>query len=248
KTDPLRVDSDGDGIWDGLEVKAGSSPTDGSDTPSSSNGNSRDPIRPNPDPVWPDPGDPGYDPNTHDPNQPDPFSPTNPTNPGNSNIGSSGDLTRMLPLIVGVILIIIIFLYYISWRRQHIEEIAEVAEETEIRLIGIKEEEIDSIRKAIFEAYRSMLKVMRKYDYVREKSMTPLEFQKVIEAAIPISDKNLSELTKIFEEARYSNHKLDTRIRDRAILCFRDLKNELRGIKWSQKLEEEAKSETAIAG
>jgi len=90
---------------------------------------------------------------------------------------------------------------------------------------------VDSIRQAIFDAYRSMLKVMQRYDFVREKSMTPREFEHVIAATLPISDKNLSELTRIFEEARYSNHVLTTHIRDRAINCFRDLKNELRGVR-----------------
>ena len=76
---------------------------------------------------------------------------------------------------------------------------------------------------------------MQRYDFVRKKSMTPLEFEKVVAEAIPISDKNLSELTRIFEEARYSNHILETHIRDRAINCFRELKNELRGIHLSSK-------------
>jgi hypothetical protein len=61
--------------------------------------------------------------------------------------------------------------------------------------------------------------------------MTPLEFEHVIASALPISDRNLSALTRIFEEARYSDHKLNTNVRDEAIASFRALKNELRGVK-----------------
>ena len=138
-----------------------------------------------------------------------------------------------MPIIIGMILIVIIVLYYISWRKQHIEEIAEVAEHAEYELSKVEDREIDSIRRAIYEAYRQMLKIMQKYDFVREKSMTPLEFEKVIAEALPISDKNLSGLTRIFEEARYSNHKMDANIRDRAIICFRELKTELRRMRWN---------------
>jgi len=126
---------------------------------------------------------------------------------------------------------IIIVLYYFSWRHQHIDEIAEVAERAEDKLSHVDEQEFDSIRLAIFEAYKSMLKVMQRYDFVRKPSMTPAEFEYVIASALPISEKNLGSLTKIFEEARYSNHKLGANIRDDAIRSFRDLKNELRGLK-----------------
>jgi transglutaminase-like putative cysteine protease len=248
KSDPVNMDSDGDGILDGFEVEAGSSPTDYDDRPSpddlKNNGNSNDRLKPEIDPVRPDPDDPRYDPNIHDPTN-NPSTPSTP-NVGNPSTGGGGDITSILPVLIGLILVVIILLFYLHWRKQHIEEIADVAERTEKRLSLVPETEVDSIRRAIYEAYRAMLKVMRKYDFVREKSMTPLEFEKVIAEALPISDRNLSELTRIFEEARYSDHKLDTHIRDRAINCFRELKNELRGIDLSS--ESKAEAESAIAG
>ena len=227
-TDPLRIDSDGDGIidWDEIYI-FGTSPFDGTDSPNDNDGINLDRIRPDPELIRPKPDDPWYDPSIHDPSMNDPNTQPNLNAPSGNQ---DGGMTNILPLIIGLILIIIIVLYYISWRKQHIEEIAVVAERAEIRLTKIEDLEIDSIRAAIFDAYRSMLKIMQRYDFVRKKSMTPLEFEKVIATVLPISDKNISGLTRIFEEARYSDHKLNTQIRDRAIHCFRELKNELRGV------------------
>ena len=134
-----------------------------------------------------------------------------------------------------IILIIIISLYYFIWRTHHIEELADLAEKAEERLSKIEDEqEFDSIRLAIFEAYKSMLKVMQRYDFVRNPAMTPSEFRDIIAAELPISDKNINALTKIFEEARYSNHKLNNKIRDDAVTSFHNLKLELRGVsRWS---------------
>ncbi len=242
ETDPMKSDSDGDGVPDRIEIEKGTSPFNDKDYPDFESGDSDNRIHPDPDPVSPDPEAPWYNPDLHDHEPPASNYNSPEFNPGG---GSGGNLNNVLPIVVGLILVVIIVLYYFHWRTEHIEEIAEVAEQTEERLSKIKDMEIDEIRRAIFEAYRSMLKVMRRYDFVREKSMTPLEFERVIATALPISDKNLSGLTRIFEEARYSNHVLNTRIRDRAITCFRELKNELRGVHVTQTNDVERISTTA---
>jgi transglutaminase-like putative cysteine protease len=231
-TSPIKWDTDGDGFMDGDEIDFGTSPTDESTWPTGDGVDSNGHIKPNLDPVQPPTDSPGYNPDIHDNPLTDPDLPDNSGSSGLDTPTSGEGLSNILPVIVGIILVVIIVLYYISWRKQHIEEIADIAEHTEERLSKIEEKELDDIRKAIYDAYRSMLKIMRKYDFVREKSMTPLEFEKVIGAALPISNKNLSELTRIFEEARYSDHVLDHHIRDRAINCFRELKLELRGMRW----------------
>jgi transglutaminase-like putative cysteine protease len=242
-TDPMNMDSDGDGFADGMEIDFDSLPLDPGDFPSGGSGNNGGLIKPRLDTIRPPSDSPGYDPVTHDPTTPDPNTPDPNSNKPNST--GDGGVTNILPIVIGMILIVIIFLYYISWRKQHIDEIADVAEHAEHELSRVDDQEIDSIRRAIYDAYRQMLKIMRKYDFVREKSMTPLEFEKVIAEALPISDKNLGGLTRIFEEARYSNHKMGTNIRDRAIKCFRELKTELRGMRW--KSSARAEKEAAMA-
>jgi transglutaminase-like putative cysteine protease len=227
-TDPYSVDSDMDGVWDFDEFNGG--------TPSSDSGSGGF-INPDPRVIPPNPGDPGYTPNPPDytdpPNGGDPVT-------GGASGGTGGNLGSNLgnvwPIIIGLILIIIISLYYMIWRGQHIEELAEVAEEAEERLLSIEDEhEFDSIRLAIFDAYKSMLKIMQRYDFVREPSMTPKEFKIVIINSLPIGEKNIDRLTTLFEEARYSDHKLNIQTRDKAIESFRGLKSELRGLTFWRK-------------
>lgn len=251
KSNPTLLDSDGDGIADYLEIDYGTDPlnwdTDADGVPDWDEINLFDtsPINNKDFPTDFNPGgnlipaNPPTIPSNPDTPTPDPTPPDTPTpNPNTPGVGGGGspgvggNLATVWPVLIGLILIIIIALYYISWRSQHIEEIAEVAEQAEERLTRIEDErEFDSIRLAIFEAYKSMLKVMQRYDFVREPSMTPAEFEYVIASALPISDKNLSALTKIFEEARYSDHELNIKIRDEAINSFRALKEELRGVR-----------------
>jgi hypothetical protein len=240
-TDPYSVDSDMDGVWDWDEFDFGERPSDSG---------LRDILNPDPRLIPPSPGDPGYNPNP--PDYTNPPGGGDPSNGGISggtagNIGSN--LGNVWPIIIGLILIIIISLYYMVWRGQHIEDLAEVAEQAEERLMSIKDErEFDRIRLAIFDAYKSMLKTMQHYDFVREPSMTPKEFKIVILNSLPISDKNIDGLTTIFEEARYSDHKLNIKIRDNAIASFRGLKSELRGITFwrKQKTGSEEQEATSV--
>ncbi len=235
-TDPYNVDSDFDGLLDFYDIDWSSNPNIDIDFDPNINIAPDNPINPKPPVIPVDPIDPGYQPDI-----PDPGATPNPPNGGsNSGFGggiAGGNLGNVWPIIIGIILIIIIGLYYINWRSQHIEELAEIAERAEEKLSKIEDErEFDSIRLAIFEAYKSMLKVMQRYDFVRNPAMTPSEFRDIIAAELPISDKNINALTAIFEEARYSNHKLNNKIRDDAIASFRNLKLELRGIShWSKR-------------
>ncbi len=243
-TDPLRLDTDGDGWLDGEEIDMGTSPnldTDFPTGPGSDVGNGDGTgggnlITPDPPVVRPKPGDPGHDPNLPDRDTDLDPSTSNPTGDGPSTDGAGGsgmgNLGNIWPIIIGLILILIIGMYYLSWRTQHIDELAEVAERAEERLSKIEDKrEFDAIRLEIFEAYKSMLKIMQRYDFIREPSETPREFKKDIMSALPITETNIGALTGIFEEARYSDHVLDLTTRDEAIKSFRELKFELRSLK-----------------
>jgi transglutaminase-like putative cysteine protease len=244
-TDPFSVDTDHDGVMDLDEIDLSSLATDYPDIDFNSHTGPgpNDIIRPNPPEVRPDPGDTGYQPEI--PDTIDSPNPSTGSTPDFGGGGAGGHLANVWPIIIGMILMVIIGLYYVNWRSQHIEEIAEVAERAEEQLSKIKDErEFDSIQLAIFEAYKSMLKIMQRYDFVRNPATTPSEFKNIIAKALPISDKNIITLTSIFEEARYSDHKLDANIRDKAIASFRELKNELRGV--SRLSIEAAKAKTEV--
>ncbi len=223
-TDPFSPDSDGDGKSDWEEFKSGNPPAN-SDSPNSGD---QDRIDTNPIVYPPDKGDPGYE-----PDPPDYTNPPDDNTPSNNDLTNdmSGNFGNVWPIIIGLILIIIVALYYLMWRSQHIDELAEVAEEAEEKLKSIEDKyQFDSIRLAIFEAYKSMLKVMQKYDFVRKPSMTPKEFRDLIIVTLSISETNINSLTDIFEEARYSDHKLNENIRDEAIASFHALRVELKEI------------------
>jgi hypothetical protein len=255
-SNPVLLDTDGDGLNDWWEVDIGTDPRsmdsdydgildwDDIDHGQVAPSNPIDDIKVNPPVIKPGPNDPGYLPDTPEPSLP-------PDNKGSSGVGGPGlndNFGNVWPIIIGLILIIIIGLYYISWRGHHIEELAEVAERAEEDLMKIADErEFDSIRLAIFDAYRSMLKIMQRYDFIREPSMTPAEFRDLIYAKLPIGEKNINALTELFEEARYSDHELQLKTRNQAIASFRELKLELRGIRyWGRNVTEQSDVETAV--
>ncbi|MCK5558963.1 MAG: DUF4129 domain-containing protein, partial [Thermoplasmata archaeon] len=219
RTDPNMPDSDGDGISDYLEQSEyRTSPTDPDDRP----GDINERVRPNP----------YNNPNANDNNggstsQPSPNEWSD-NNGGSAGNGGGGGGFSWALLIIGLILVIIIAFYYVSWRKRHIDEITEVVEAAEKELTEIKDEfDDDEVRQAIFRAYKSMLRVMEKYEFTRKKWMTPREFEAIIKSALPIDKKHITNLTNIFEEARYSNHLMTEDFKAQALKSFRTIKVQL---------------------
>ena len=85
----------------------------------------------------------------------------------------------------------------------------------------------DEYRKTIFEAYRKMCAHLADHGYAREDHVTPAEFAKAMRLALPLDTESLRALTRLFEEARYSNHQIGERSRQSAIENLRRVQIEL---------------------
>jgi len=66
----------------------------------------------------------------------------------------------------------------------------------------------DEIREAIFTCYESLCNILMRNGFLRRDFETVREFEMAIRKALPISEEALVALDRIFEEARYSSHKL----------------------------------------
>ncbi len=126
-------------------------------------------------------------------------------------------------IILGIIAIFIIIYIWVTWRRRHVEAIRQIVTELVYEL-----ETKDKIRKAIYNAYIKMLEVLRTYGFIRKKSETPAEFERAVRKALPgINKRNLKSLTRLFIEARYSNHKLTKKARAKAIRNLKKIKRSI---------------------
>jgi hypothetical protein len=126
-------------------------------------------------------------------------------------------------ILLGAILIFIIVAVWIRWRRKHVEEIQQIITELVYDL-----ETKDKIRKAIYKSYIKMLEVLQTYGFIRKKTETPFEFERAVRKALPrVNRKYLKELTNLFVEARYSNHKLTKKERKLALRNLRNIQKSL---------------------
>jgi hypothetical protein len=133
------------------------------------------------------------------------------------------ELSNYWILILGCIIIIVIFGYWFRWRRQHIPEIREALTDLLERL-----ETSDRTRRAIFDTYLKLLAILDKYGFIRKQSETAREFENAIKDALPqVSPKSLDSLTSLFEEARYSIHRLGKKDRLKAVKNLKVIQGDL---------------------
>jgi transglutaminase-like putative cysteine protease len=83
----------------------------------------------------------------------------------------------------------------------------------------------DKYRKTIFKVYTRMLGRMREMGHPRMEAWTVREYQRELERQLRLDMHSLGLLTLIFEEARYSKHRLDGVTSRRAVLSYRKLVN-----------------------
>ncbi len=125
---------------------------------------------------------------------------------------------------VGIIAIMGILLYWVRWRKRHIHEVSELLTDLMSKL-----ETGDKTRRVIYDTYLKLLAILQKYDFIRKDSETPREFGDGIKDALPqVNSKHLDSLTSLFEEARYSKHRLGKSDRVRAVRNLRTIRNNLK--------------------
>lgn len=247
-TDPRSVDTDGDGLSDYDEVQHHSNPNafdtdldsrpDGEDpditsttdweewrdgAPSTSDdkktgdrdsehNDDDDPVNNEKTPKHTPPDDPDPPPLRNDP-------------PKVNNGGAF-----LIVIVLLTVMIMMAAMFFMFHRRNIIKETKQVMTRASSRM-----ENLDpfansydrEVRMEIFRVYKQMLNIMLRHGYTRYSWMTPREFEYVLIKALPLSRSNISSLTRIFEEARYSKHHISRDLARRAVDCFERIKLQL---------------------
>ncbi|MEF8873720.1 MAG: DUF4129 domain-containing protein [Candidatus Thermoplasmatota archaeon] len=83
------------------------------------------------------------------------------------------------------------------------------------------------VHSTILKCYREMSEVLEERGAVNDESMTPREFKDKTIEYMPGVEEMVSEITFLFEEARYSPHELDKRDKDNVLKQLKELKEGL---------------------
>jgi hypothetical protein len=97
-------------------------------------------------------------------------------------------------------------------RRRQLQEVREILDEAIRELLAGNE-----FAGTIFLAYRKLSAHLAKHGYAERASQTPREFAIGVRKALPIRAAPLKGLVTLFEEAKYSDHPVGSRARDRAV-------------------------------
>jgi hypothetical protein len=129
----------------------------------------------------------------------------------------------MMPIYIALVILAAAFaLRYRPFDKRIVPDVIERISELERWLATLKEAPEDDIRKAIYRAYEGLCGVLIDYGYLeRREGWTAREFEEAIIEALPwVPDELLRELTRLFEEARFSDHELPVDYVERARACL----------------------------
>jgi len=88
-------------------------------------------------------------------------------------------------------------------------------------------DEGSDVRSTVINSYHEMTRVLEEKGAENHESMTPREFKEEISKKIPSAENFVSNITFLFEEARYSPHELEEKDREVVIHQLEELKGEL---------------------
>ncbi len=126
-------------------------------------------------------------------------------------------------IILVVIAIIIGLGIFYWWRKHRVVEVTKMLTD-----IMSKLETSDKSRRIIYEAYLKLLGFLYRIGIIREESETPREFASTIKKEIPrVNNRHLDSLTTLFEEARYSKHRIGKPKRTRAVRNLKHIRKSL---------------------
>jgi len=142
-----------------------------------------------------------------------------------SPIGSS---IGVLIFLVSVLTVIFFFIRHKKLSEQRIEAEEDISSTAERAITELHKGE--DVRDIIIRNYQKMLIILEKEGVKQEISFTPRELEKLALNKLSLTEGTIDEMTRLFEEAKYSDHPLGEKERNRAMDNFKQIKNELEGI------------------
>ena len=136
--------------------------------------------------------------------------------------GISGSLSGVMAVSMGLaVAVIAVLLYFV--RKGRMKAIKEAMDRAIYHL-----EVRDDYHRIVFETYRHLIKLLKRYGYLKQDWQTVREFQQALREAIPgISERNLKRIFDIFEEARYSHHRISEEEPREIKAAFEDFRSEI---------------------
>lgn len=132
-----------------------------------------------------------------------------------------GYASLVLAVIIAIAIIAVIVVAVILRRRQ-VSEVRDIIEEAIQELIAGNE-----YAGTIFLAYKRLVAHVARHGFVEQDADTPRQVAGGIRRAVPVGEKPLAALIRLFEEARYSDHAIGSNQRDQAIENLARVRNEL---------------------
>jgi hypothetical protein len=136
----------------------------------------------------------------------------------------------LIPIYAALIILSVAFaLRYRPFDKRILPDVIERLSELEKWLATLKEAPDDEVRRAIYKAYEGLTSILSEDGYLRKKEgWTAREFQRAVDEALPwVPDELLRDLTRLFEEARFSDHDLPSDYVDRARTCLAGIREAL---------------------
>ena len=136
----------------------------------------------------------------------------------------------LVPIYIALIILSLAFaIRYRPFDKRIVPDVIERLSELEKWLASLREAPDDEVRRAIYKAYDGLCSILADHGYLEKKEgWTAREFQRAVTEALPWVPKELlRELTRLFEEARFSDHELPSDYVDRARACLAGIREAL---------------------
>jgi hypothetical protein len=118
----------------------------------------------------------------------------------------------------------------LTWRRRQEEEEPDAMRVTVAQVLSETLEDLErepDPRKAVIGAYAKMERTLAAKGFPREESEAPDEYLGRILAVVGASGHSVRRLTRLFERARFSEHEIDSGMKEDAIDSLTGLRAEL---------------------
>jgi len=139
---------------------------------------------------------------------------------------------QWLPMLIlgSIILGIVGSMLLMTWRRRQEEEEPDAMRVTVAEVLAETLEDLErepDPRKAVISAYAKMERTLAAKGFPREEHEAPDEYLGRILSVVGGSGHSVRRITRLFERARFSEHQIDSRMKDDAIDSLTGLRAEL---------------------
>ncbi len=133
----------------------------------------------------------------------------------------------ILLFFISILIVIFFFIRHKKLSEDEVETEEDISSTADRAITELHEGE--GVRDIIIRNYQKMLIILEKEGVEQDISFTPRELENIALERLPLEERTIDEMTKLFELAKYSDHPLGDKERTRAIDNFKQIREELGG-------------------